>query len=306
MGYERILITGGTGYVGKCILDYRLRHPEFLADTDLVLLSRTPERFKARNLRLLQQPGLAFLKGDVRDFEVSGGYFDAIVNAASPVQGAASDAEIMSANIEGSKRVLQLAASCGTRRILFTSSGAVYGRKTRPIREDDVCSPTSAYGHAKLAAEKLFADSGMSVGIARIFAQVGRYLPLDIHYAVGNFIGNCLRNEPIVIKGDGRPYRSYMYADDLVEWLFAVMESGVSGRPYNVGSEEGVTIEALARRVRCITGSKSEIVIRDRPDGSVSERYYPTESRARKELLMALRYDLDAAIGATVDFLKND
>jgi dTDP-glucose 4,6-dehydratase len=90
---------------------------------------------------------------------------------------------------------------------------------------------------------------GLSVRIARCFAFVGPYLPLDQHFAIGNFIGNALRGEDIRIRGDGRAVRSYLYAADLAIALWTLLFKGQSGETCNIGSPEAVSIGELAHAV---------------------------------------------------------
>ncbi|MBQ0031407.1 MAG: NAD(P)-dependent oxidoreductase [bacterium] len=297
----RVFVTGGTGFFGKSILDYLKRHPGFRADDEWTVLSRDPERFQSQNAALLDQGRkIGFVAGDVRDFKAKGRY-DEIIHAATAAVTTMADDEMTSTIVEGTRHVLAFAKSCGAKKILLTSSGAVYGPQTAPVGEDAPCNPVTAYGKGKLAAEGMCAASGLDAKIVRCFAFVGPYLNRDIHYAIGNFMRDCLAGEPIVIKGDGTPLRSYLYADDLVEWLFAILDRGSSGRPYNVGSPDGLSIRDLAERVRAALGAKNDIRVLGVPvAGTAPSVYVPDISRARQEFGLGVTVGFADAIRRSV------
>ena len=308
---QRIFITGGTGFFGKSILDYRMRHPEFLADADITILSRHPDAFVAANPKLAQQPGVRFVAGDVRTFSTTdftdSTDFDTIIHAATAAVTTLSDDEMYSTIVDGTRNVLAFAKACGAKRLLFTSSGAVYGPQTTSVAEDAATVPTTAYGRGKLAAEQLCLASGIPTLIARCFAFTGPYLNRRIHFAIGNFIQNCLDNKPIIIKGDGTPLRSYLYADDLVEWLFTILDRGEPGRPYNVGSPHGLSIRELAETVRSalgttnalqILGASSDNQTIKHPNNQTIQPsvYVPDTHRTMAELGLKVRVALPEAI----------
>ena len=299
---KRLFITGGTGFFGKSMLDYRWRHPEWVwSKADWTVLSRSPENFIAKNSVLAKQQGVSFIAGDVRDFAFPEGRFDVIIHAATSAVTTLSDDEMISVICDGMRHVVDFAKTVGCGKIVLTSSGAVYGPRTSPADETDECSPVTAYGKGKLQVEQMLLDSGLDVKIARCFAFVGPYLPRTIHYAIGNFIQNCMDGKPIVINGDGTPLRSYLYADNLVEWLFAILERGVLGRVYNVGSDRAVSILELARTVREVLGSESEIVVKGTPiAGAVPSAYVPSIVRAREELGLDVKVSLEKAIRLSV------
>ena len=301
---KRIFITGGTGFFGKSMLDYRLRHPELeWAQAEWVILSRSPERFAAEYPHLANQAGVSFVAGDVRDFAFPKAPFDAIIHAATSAVTTLSDAEMTSVIVDGARHVVDCAKAVGCSKILFTSSGAVYGPRISPASEDDACNPMTAYGKGKLVVEKLFIDSGLDVKIARCFAFVGPYLNRRIHYAIGNFIQDCLDGKPIVVNGDGTPLRSYMYADDLVEWLFAILEHGVPSQPYNVGSDFALSIRELAEKVNDVLESDCDIIVKESPkDGVAPSAYVPDISRARDELGLSFGVGLEDAIRRSVHY----
>ena len=297
---SRIFITGGTGFFGKSMLDYRLRHPDWeWAKAEWTILSRLPERFAAEYPLLANQVGISFVGGDVRDFPFPQGPFDAIIHAATSAVTTLSDAEMTSVILDGVRHVADFARAIDCKKILFTSSGAVYGPRISPASENDTCNPVTAYGKGKLAAEQMLVDYGLDVKIARCFAFVGPHLNRRIHYAIGNFIQDCLDGKTITINGDGTPLRSYLYADDLVEWLFAILERGETGRPYNVGSGEGISIRALAEKVRGVLGTQNEIKILGQSTGCPPSVYVPIVSRARQELGLSVNVLLGQAIAGT-------
>jgi nucleoside-diphosphate-sugar epimerase len=214
--------------------------------------------------------------------------------------------------VEGTRRTLEFARRCGAQKFLLASSGAVYGKQPPDmthIPEDfqgapDPTDPNSAYGEGKRAAEMLCTlyakQYGLETKIARCFAFVGPYLPVDIHFAIGNFIGNGLRGEPIQVKGDGTPYRSYLYAADLAIWLWTILFKGQTCRPYNVGSEADLTIKDLAHSVARVFEPPAEVrVARQAAPGRPAERYVPMTKRAQVELKLRETTGLDESIRQT-------
>jgi len=308
---KRIFITGGTGFFGKSMLDYRLRHPEVAAD-EWTILSRDPGKFMKRYPRLAKQAGVRFRQGDVRTFAFGDKPYDAVIHAATEAVTTLSDDEMTSVIVDGTRHVIDFAKACGAQKLMLTSSGAVYGALTTQVSEETACSPTTAYGKGKLLAETLCRESGLHVLLPRCFAFVGPYLSRGIHFAIGNFIQNCLDGQPIVIKGDGSPMRSYLYADDLVEWLFAILERGESGRPYNVGSDEAVSIRDLALLVRDTLQSNNQTIkqsnnqtilpvqVLGQSVAGAANYYVPNVERARRELGLVVKVGLKEAIARSV------
>ncbi len=295
---KRIFLTGGTGLFGKWILT-ALKG----VDVELVLLTRNPEVFK-RSFPIVESMRVRFIKGDVRNFKFPSGDFDFLIHAATPVvSDDLSDAsdEMRSIIIEGTKHVLEFARASSVRRMLYVSSGAVYGLQPPELEcipETFPCNPVTVYGKGKWIAEQLCLDSELNCVIARCFTFVGPYMPLNAHFAIGNFIRNCLRNEPIVIKGDGTELRSYMYASDLAEWLLVLMLRGSANEVYNVGSDFAISIWDLAQKVRSIASKNNPIEIRKKPllNTHGPERYIPSIQKAGKCLSLGLKIELDHAI----------
>jgi nucleoside-diphosphate-sugar epimerase len=313
---ERIFITGGTGFFGCWLLESLLWARDRLGlGVQAVVLTRNPAAFLAKAPRLAGHPNVTLLAGDVQTYAFPSGSFSHFIHAATDSSARLNDQNplrMLDTIVEGTRHALDHAATCGAKRFLLTSSGAVYGKQPPEmahIPEDyagapDPVDPHSAYGEGKRMAEHLCAlyaqDSSLEPKIARCFAFVGPYLPLDIHYAIGNFIRDGLRGGPIVVQGDGTPYRSYLYAADLAIWLWTILMRGRTCRPYNVGSEHAVSIAALAEVVARTFRPKLQVQINRRAGPGVSiERYIPSTRRAQTELGLQQAIDLPDAIGRT-------
>jgi dTDP-glucose 4,6-dehydratase len=126
--------------------------------------------------------------------------------------------------------------------------------------------------------------AGFEAKIARCFAFIGPHLPLDAHFAAGNFIRDALAGGPIVVKGDGKSVRSYLYASDLAVWLWVILFQGRSGAAYNVGSAGALTVWELALLVGNSLRSQVAVVGEDTLVNEESRRYLPDVSRALSEL----------------------
>ncbi len=306
-----LLLTGGTGFFGKSILQSILEGTFHVAR--LAVLSRDPNAFLAANPHFKRIANLYFLQGDIRTFNFPNEKFDTIIHAATPASAkleAEDPDEMLSIIVDGTRHVLDFAKQCECKRLLLTSSGAVYGvqpPEVSHIPESFPCNPVTAYGKGKLVAEHLCIEAGEKYGftalLPRCFAFVGPYLPLDLHFAIGNFMRDCLNNQPIIINGDGTPLRSYLSADDLVAWLFKILLQGEHGRAYNVGSEQTLSIVELASLVKQCTGTTNEIIVRQHPKSeALPSRYIPSTARAQRELGLVQTIVAEEAIRQTLKY----
>jgi dTDP-glucose 4,6-dehydratase len=315
----RLFITGGTGFVGSWLLE-SLAHAErrLALSVRVEVLTRSPDAFRAHAPHLAENPIVSLIAGDVRKLPEDIGPYDGVIHAATPASAAINrnEPELMLSTItDGGRAVLDLATCCGAIPFLFTSSGAVYGKQPigleripetylgapDPLRADSAYHEGKRVGELQcaIAAER----SELRIKIARLFAFVGPYLPLDAHFAVGNFIGDALAGRPIVVKGDGTTVRSYMYAADMIAWLWAIYARGVSGRAYNVGSEDATNIAALARTVAAASPNAPPAEIHGKPElGKPTDRYVPDTARIRAELGVASLVDLSEGIRRTIAF----
>lgn len=312
---QSVFLTGGTGFVGTWLTESLLWANDRLGlGLRAVLLTRNPDAFRASAPHLAENPALRLLVGDACAFDYPEGEYAFVIHAATQRQVEPAERQPTGAfdqDVTATRRVLEFARTHACRRLLFTSSGAVYGEQPPDVPrlpEEYAGAPFTtdagtAYGQAKRVSEwfcTMYARQyGFSAVIARLFAFVGPHLPLDAHYAVGNFIRDVLAGGPVRIAGDGTPYRSYLYAADLAIWLWTLLVRGESARPYNVGGDRAVTISELAKIVAeaAVPGTGVEIA-RPPADGPV-RRYVPDVSRAQRELGLRALVPLEDGVRRT-------
>lgn len=305
---KNIFITGGTGLFGKSILNELIYIKKFF-NLKITLLTRDINNFLYNypeyNLNFIK-----FIQGDIRNFKYNGEDFDYIIHAAAPASAKLEEEnpdEMYSIIVEGTKKIIELTKKMDIKKLLFTSSGAIYGKQPEELdnfNEKYEGNPITYYGKAKKISEKLLLESNINVTIARCFAFVGPYLNLDIHFAIGNFIKNVINNEDIVIKGDGRPLRTYLYTADLVIWLLTMLLNTNDKSIYNVGSSNEISIYNLAKKVsNCIKGYNKNIKILTKPNYDIpSPKYIPNNTKIIKELKVKENFDIETSIKRTIKY----
>jgi nucleoside-diphosphate-sugar epimerase len=315
---NRIFITGGTGFFGCWLLESFLWANDRLGlRSHAVVLTRDPKRLLGKAPHLARHPAIQLHPGDVRDFCFPAGGFTHVIHAATEASAelnSTAPSTMLDTNVRGTSRCLEFAAAGGAKKFLLTSSGSVYGTQPSELTHlpetfgggPDPLSCDSAYAEGKRMAELQCAlaarGGGFEIKIARGFAFVGPYMRFDAHFAIGNFIRDQAKGQAILVKGDGTAVRSYLYASDLMVWLWTILFRGRNGRAYNVGSERAVNIAELAAAVAQTAQPRVPVEIRGRPSGLPPQRYVPSTERARHELGLKERVSLEQAIHKTRDW----
>lgn len=314
---SHLLILGGSGFFGKSILDaYKNGYLRQYNVKKISIVSRSATRLAIEYPFLLDH-SIQLIDADVSICN-SLPAADLIIHAA-----ASTDASkyLTDPEGEGQNVVMGVRNFCNIARsylkkskILFVSSGAVYGDYPPNIEfiEEDysfnegnsVYGSKFVYTSAKRDCEKLIkvlGRDGLDVSIARCFAFVGKYLPRDQHFAIGNFINDGLNQRPIKVNATSLVYRSYMHGDDLANWLIKIgLSSDQSAPIFNVGSDEAISIQELAQKIAKYFGVTTSI---KSPNLQIN-RYVPSINKAKKELDLFLEKNLDQAIDSTIRSLK--
>jgi nucleoside-diphosphate-sugar epimerase len=309
-----LLIIGGTGFFGKSILDgYKRGLLKPWGINLIYVLARHAQKLKIDAPELMEF-SIKLVNGDIAtctELPVA----DYVIHAAASTDAAnyLSRPEVEKRNIQaGTFNYCELAKKFHQKsRIVYCSSGAVYGQQPPDldmIPEDycggsvDEMSPTKRdYAAAKRDAENAIMEmgkQGISVSIARCFAFIGVYLPRDKHFAIGNFIEDGLNKRPIAVKADHYVYRSYMYADDLVEWLMTIAAASNPNCPvFNVGSDEALEIREVARIVadKFTVPLKSAVISKPNVD-----RYIPSIGKIEVQGPLRSKFNLREALDITV------
>jgi dTDP-glucose 4,6-dehydratase len=317
-----VVMTGGTGFVGAWMAAALLEADGRLGlGTRLVLLTRSTEMVRSRLPWLASDRRVTLVAGDVNAWTWPRGRVTHVVAGAASADAAVNERAPQGAYrtiAEGTRRTLAEASRLGARALLL-SSGAVYRSDAAGGRVAESASvaergQAAGYHEGKRAAEAAARDAfaaGLPVVIARLFAFVGPYLPLDRHFAVGNFVADALRGGPITVRGDGTPVRSYLYAGDMALWLWALFVAGRAGEAYNVGSERPVTISDVAAVVAASVRPPVRVEILGRsagvtppPVGGGGSWYVPSTTKAREELGLKAWTSLEEGVARMVEWYR--
>lgn len=314
-----LFFTGGTGFVGTWMSAVLLRALDCgQLQARLRLLTRNPDRVRKDHPEIAAHPSVVLVQGDVlsRDWDCTGAsHMIAGATEASAALLKERPRLMLETIVEGTTRTLDQAEKAGTSRALFISSGAAAGPQppeVERVREDqhfglDPFSPRTAYAEGKRLAEllcTLHRQEAFSFTSARLWAFVGPLLPMDSHFAVGNFLGDALAGRKIRILGDGTTVRSYQYAAEMAAWNWVLLAAGRHATAYNVGSDHAVSMRELASLCAGLGGDAGFEVL-GKPDPSRrTDVYVPNVGRMKDEFGLENRIGLDDSLSRTLQWCR--
>ena len=313
---KQVWITGGTGFIGRWLLEsFCFANERCRLEAKMHVLTRRPQAFLQSAGHLVRREDLAYHVGDIKTFAFPKGSFPYVIHGAAEVSSsllATKPLTVYDSIVQGTRRCLELAAEQTECRFLFLSSGAVYGKCTLDHQVEeapsciDLSDPRSAYAEGKRAAELLCTlfgqESQVQPVVARCFAFVGPHLPLDRHFAIGNFMQDVLCGRQVVVKGDGSAVRSYLYASDLATWLWKMLLTAPAFRTYNVGSEAAYTIGEVADIVARSAPINQGVAFLKQACYAKPDRYVPSVKRICRDLHVRQTVDVAQAVAKTLDW----
>lgn len=311
---KKVLISGGAGFIGSWLSDVLLDLGASVTCVDNLStgeIANINHLLGGRRFSLIQADVVNFTVGDKYDYLLH------LASRVSPEDYQQHAIETLLANSLGSYRMLELARKMDS-RILYSSSSEVYGNaQVVPTPEDywgnvNPTGPRSCYDEGKRFSEALFMgykrEYGLDVRVARIFNSYGPRLRATGSYArvASMFIRQALSGDPMTVFGDGSQTRSLCYIADTVLGLLMLLTAGNAvGEIVNIGSSEEIRILDLARKIKSIAQSESQIVFRPLPADDRMRRC-PNVSKAKKLLSWAPTVSLDEGLGRTIQWFKQE
>ncbi|WP_433029553.1 UDP-glucuronic acid decarboxylase family protein [Actinomycetospora sp. CA-053990] len=310
MRLRRAVVTGGAGFLGSHLCERLLQE-----GYEVVCLDDFCTGSSANVEHLLEDSRFRLVRADVTDYIHVSGNVDVVLHLASP----ASPIDYLQLPLQtlkvgsiGTLHSLGLAKDKRARFLLASTSESYGDPLVHPQPETywgnvNPVGPRGVYDEAKRFAEATTmayrSACGVNTTIARIFNTFGpRMRPRDGR-AIPTFIGQALRDDPVTVAGDGSQTRSVCYVDDLVEGLVRLLHSDLTG-PVNLGNCGEMSVLELARLIIDLTGSRSEIVLVDRPQDDPSVRR-PDITLARTALAWEPTVDVRDGLQRTIDWFRS-
>jgi UDP-glucuronate decarboxylase len=311
---EKILVTGGAGFIGSHLCDFLISKGHNVVCLDNLLTGS-----KKNIERLLSDPKFEFIEADITKpigqitNEVK--YIFHLASPASPIDYQNHPEETLLVNSQGALNVLNLGKDSGA-KVLMTSTSEVYGdplehpQKETYLGNVNTFGPRSCYDEGKRfseAATYVFLHKyDLDARIIRIFNTYGPRMQKDDGRVVSNFIGQTLTNSPINIDGDGSQTRSFCYVSDMVEGIYkAMFTDKTKGEIFNLGNPDEYTIKELADKILKLTGSSSEINYSGSFRKDDPMRRKPDITKAKDTLSWEPKVTVDEGLQKTIEYYKS-
>lgn len=316
MSNSSILITGASGFFGTWLVSL-INRVNFHKKTNIFITLITRDIKNINYLNNKSDSLLNIIEANLLNLNKLHKEFDYVIHMATTTahetfQGEPDSNKINTLSI-GTSNLLSSLNPSKLKSILFTSSGIVYGLNNNPVSEDleyDLSKlQSNGLALGKLEAERLLNEfsikNNINCKIARCFSFCGPYLPLDIHYAIGNFINDALHSNFIKVNSDGHAERSFLYIGDAIIWLIKLLISNNKG-VFNIGSEHTISIRELAIKVASLISPNKDIIFGCAKGEIVGtfkrDIYLPNVVKIKNALGVREYHTLDEAILKTANY----
>jgi UDP-glucose 4-epimerase len=306
---KKILVTGGCGFIGTNLVPALLGYGHEVRVFDD--LSRISDRVRS-GLPAPWGEDVQLIKGDIRDspaVEAAMLNVDTVIHLAAfgSVAESVTDPEAnFDVNAGGTLSVLRACVAQNVGQfVLASTGGALIGNAEPPVNELSLPWPISPYGASKLCCEAYLHAFAGSYGLRTValrFANV--YGPHSLHKkgAVTVFIRRALASEPLIIYGDGKATRDFLFVDDLCAGIIAAVDAGFSDEIVHLASGSETSINHLAERILEIAGQPRVPIEYKPPRPGEVERNFATAEKARAVLNFAPSHDLYSGLAHTIDW----
>jgi len=264
----KILVTGGAGFIGSHLVDALAS----MSDTEIVVLDNLTHGSVGNVKQHLNAAGFELVRGDVRDGDLVRRLIadvDYVFHLAAliEVQTSLKEPQLTDEiNVQGTLNILEAARDADVKRIVYASSCAVYGEpKFLPVSEEHPTAPLSPYGASKLAAEAYCIayhhTYGLKTVALRYFNVYGpRQFRGPYSGVITIFLERALQGKPLIIYGDGKQTRDFVYVKDVVDaCILAASKQTAIGHAINVGTGKETSIIELADIIKRLTGASVPI-----------------------------------------------
>lgn len=311
---QTALVTGGAGFIGSHLCDYLLDKGLKVICVDNLITGSD------KNIRhLLTNKNFEFTQADITQSLSSNlqplNFIYHLASPASPADFSKIPEEIALTNSVGAINILELAKKTKA-KLLTTSTSEVYGDPLEHPQKETYWGNVNSFGpRACYDESKRFSETmsyiyvhkyDLDLRVIRIFNTYGPRMRRNDGRALINFVSWALEDKPIEIYGDGTQTRSFCYVSDMVEGIYKAMtEVSTEGEIFNLGNPDEYSMNDLAKKIRTMVGSKSEIVYKPiLPDDP--KRRKPDISKAKKILGWEPKVSLEDGLGKTIEYYRNN
>ena len=292
---KKLTIIGGSGFFGKSFIDaFNFGLFKKIGIKKLVIISRNPNKLKKeKELGLLN---VKLIKGDTKFLKnLPESDFYIYAGEPSEIKKYNNSKMVKNYNLAIDNFFEKIIKKKKSIKILYISSGSLHKKKYNKNYKN--------YNLVKKYSEKKFkqlSNLGYRSSIARCYTFIGKWIPLNQHYAIGNFISDGFEKSKINLLADKQTYRSYMYSEDLIRWLLKILiKTNKNFQIFNVGSDQKIGIVELANRISMIF--KKKVNQKNKINNNKTDNYLPSLIETKKKLKVKINYDLNKALLLTIN-----